>query len=269
MSSAAELLARRELLWNLTLRETRARYKRSVLGWTWSMLNPLATMLMYTFVFSVVFQTRAPIGDLSGLHSYAPFLLAGLLAWGFFNVSVGVGMESVVSNGPLVKKVAFPREHLVLAAIGAGLMTFAIEMGVLSVVLLFMGNFVLPYLPLVVVAAGLLALFAAGVSMALAAANVYLRDLKYLWTIVSQAWFFTTPIVYPASIAEERIPAWAFRIFENLPMAVTVRVFRRLLYDLRIPALTDWGLMTGYSVAALFAGWWVFRRLEGRFAEEL
>ena len=68
MSTAAELIARRELLWNLTLRETRSRYKRSVLGWTWSMLNPLATMLMYTFVFSVVFQTTAPLGDPSGMQ---------------------------------------------------------------------------------------------------------------------------------------------------------------------------------------------------------
>lgn len=269
MSSAAELLARRELLWNLTLRETRARYKRSVLGWTWSMLNPLATMLMYTFVFSIVFETKAPVGDPSGLRSYAPFLLAGLLAWSFFNVSVGVGMEAVVTNGPLVKKVAFPREHLVLSVIGAGLMTFGIEMAVLAVVLLFMGNFVLPFLPLVVVAAAVLACFAAGVSLALSAANVYLRDLKYLWTIVSQAWFFSTPIVYPVDRVEGRIPGWAFRIFQDLPMAVVVRVFRRLLYDLRLPALTDWALMVGYSVAALLAGWWVFARLEGRFAEEL
>ena len=269
MSTAAELIARRELLWNLTLRETRSRYKRSVLGWTWSMLNPLATMLMYTFVFSVVFQTTAPLGDPSGMQSYAPFLLAGLLAWSFFNVSVGVGMESVVSNGPLVKKVAFPREHLVLSVIGAGLLTFGIEMAVLAVVLLVMGNMVLPFIPLVIVAAAVLSCFTAGMSLALSAANVYLRDLKYLWSIVSQAWFFSTPIVYPISRVEGRIPDWAFQIYANLPMAVVVRVFRHLLYDLSIPPLVDWGLMLGYSLAMLFAGWWVFRRLEGRFAEEL
>ena len=122
---------------------------------------------------------------------------------------------------------------------------------------------------LVIVAAAVLSCFTAGMSLALSAANVYLRDLKYLWSIVSQAWFFSTPIVYPISRVEGRIPDWAFQIYANLPMAVVVRVFRHLLYDLSIPPLVDWGLMLGYSLAMLFAGWWVFRRLEGRFAEEL
>jgi ABC-2 type transport system permease protein len=139
----------------------------------------------------------------------------------------------------------------------------------LAVVLLVMGNMVLPFIPLVIVAAAVLSCFTAGMSLALSAANVYLRDLKYLWSIVSQAWFFSTPIVYPISRVEGRIPDWAFQIYANLPMAVVVRVFRHLLYDLSIPPLVDWGLMLGYSLAMLFAGWWVFRRLEGRFAEEL
>jgi ABC-type polysaccharide/polyol phosphate export permease len=269
VSSATELFARRELLWNLTLREMRARYKRSVLGWTWSMLNPLATMLIYTFVFGVVFDTEPPVGDPSGMQSYAAFLLSALLAWSFFNVTVNVSMASIVANSSLVKKVAFPREHLVLAAVGAGLMTFAIEVGVLSVVLMVLGNFVLPWLPLVVVAAVMLAMFTAGIGMALAAANVYFRDLTYLWTIISQAWFFMTPLVYPPSVVEARIPHWAFVIYDHLPMAVVARVFRNLLYDLRFPAMYDWGLMFGYSLVTLLAGWWVFRKLEGRFAEEL
>lgn len=269
MSSATELIARRELLWNLTLREMRARYKRSVLGWTWSMLNPLATMLIYTFVFSIVFDTEPPTGDPSGMKSYAAFLLSALLAWSFLNVSINTGMASIVANGALVKKVAFPREHLVLATVGAGLMTFGIEMGVLCVVLLLMGNFVIPWLPLVVVAAFLLAMFTAGIALALAAANVYFRDLTYLWTIIAQAWFFTTPLVYPPSIVEARISHTLFVIYDHLPMAVVARMFRNLLYDLRFPAALDWALLTGYAVVTLLVGWWVFTRLEGRFAEEL
>lgn len=269
MSAPAELIARRELLWNLTLREMRARYKRSALGWTWSMLNPLATMLIYTFVFSVVFKTEPPKGDPSGLHTYAPFLLAGLLPWTFLNVSVNVGMASVVTNGVLVKKVAFPREHLVLSTVGAGLLTFGIEMSVLAVVLLILGNFVLPWIPLVVVAALLLAMFTSGIALALGAANVYFRDLTYLWTIVAQAWFFTTPIVYPPSLVEGRLPGPLLRVYDHLPMACFARVFRNLVYDLRFPALADWGLLAVYSGVTLVAGWWVFSKLEGRFAEEL
>lgn len=269
MSSAAELFARRELLWNLTLREMRGRYKRSTLGWAWSMLNPLATMGIYTFVFGVVMDTRPPVGDPSGLSAYALFLLAGLLPWNFFNVSVNTGMGSIVGNGGLVKKVAFPREHLVISIVGAGLLTFAMELVVLSVVLLLAGNMVLPWLPLVVVAALLLAMFATGFGLALAAANVYFRDLTYLWSIIAQAWFFMTPLVYPPSVVRERVPGWLFTLFDNAPMAVVARVFRTLVYDLRFPDWADWGLMTGYGVLALLGGWWVFSRLEGRFAEEL
>ena len=88
MSSASELIARRELLWNLTLRELRGRYKRSMLGWGWSLLNPIAFMLVYTFAFSLILRATPQPGDPSGLSSYAFFLLCGLLPWSFFNVSV-------------------------------------------------------------------------------------------------------------------------------------------------------------------------------------
>jgi homopolymeric O-antigen transport system permease protein len=268
MSSAAELVARRELLWNLTLREMRGRYKRSALGWAWSMLNPLAMMGIYYFVFGQVFQ-QEEVGKPSGLNAYALFLLCGLLPWSFFAVSVSVSMSSVVANGGLVKKVAFPREHLVVSTVLAGLVTFGIELGVLSVVLLIMGNMVLPWLPVVVVTAALLSMFVTGLGLGLAAGNVYFRDLTYLWTIVVQAWFFLTPLVYPARLAEERLPAWAFRIYSDLPMAVAARMFRNELYDLRMPRLLDFVLLAGYGVVALAIGWWIFNRLEGRFAEEL
>ncbi len=269
MSSATELLARRELLWNLTLREMRGRYKRSVLGWAWSMLNPLATMVIYTFVFSVVLQTPPPLGDPSGLEQYALFLVCGLLAWNFVSISVTVSLTSIVDNGGLVKKVAFPREHLVVATVLSGLATLGFELVALTVVLLAFGNFVLPWLPLVVVTALIASLFATGLGLALAAANVYFRDLQYLWGIVTQAWFFSTPVVYPAYLVEDQVPSWVFQIYERLPMAVLVRVFRNLLYDLRIPSIVDYGYLLIYGIVALLAGWWLFDRLEGRFAEEL
>ena len=268
MSSAAELVARRELLWNLTLREMRGRYKRSVLGWAWSMLNPLAMMGIYYYVFGKILNNKQ-VGNPSGLDAYALFLLCGLLPWGFFAVSVSVSMSSVVANGGLVKKVAFPREHLVVSTVLAGLVTLGIELGVLSVVLLIKGNMVLPWLPVVVVTVALLSMFVTGLGLALAAGNVYFRDLTYLWTIVVQAWFFLTPLVYPASLAEGKMPAWAYRIYSDLPLAVAVRMVRNELYDLRMPRLLDFVLLAGYGVVALVVGWWIFNRLEGRFAEEL
>ena len=271
MSSATELFARRELLWNLTLRELRGRYKRSLLGWGWSLLNPIAFMLVYTFAFSVILDANPDPGDPSGLSSYAFYLLCGLLPWQFFNISVTSAMTSVVSNGALVRKVAFPREHLVISTIAAGLFTLAVEITVLSIALLVAGNMVLPWLPLVVLTSALLAVFATGFGLALAALNVYFRDMSYLWGIAVQAWFFSTPIVYPLVLAERQLAdhPTMLRIYNDLPMAVVVRIYRNLMYDLRMPRLIDYGLLAGYAVVALLIGWWIFDRLEGRFAEEL
>lgn len=271
MSSASELIARRELLWNLTLRELRGRYKRSLLGWGWSLLNPIAFMVVYTFAFSIILDADPAPGDPSGLASYAFYLLCGLLPWTFFNVSVTTAMGSIVANGALVRKVAFPREHLIVSTVVAGLFTLAVELLVLSAALLVADNMVLPWLPLVVLTSVLVAIFATGFGLALAAANVYFRDMTYLWSIVVQAWFFATPIVYPLSLVEERLadhPTF-LRIYNDLPMAVAVRIYRNLMYDLRMPRLLDFGLLTGYALVALLAGWWIFDKLEGRFAEEL
>lgn len=271
MSSASELFARRELLWNLTLRELRGRYKRSLLGWGWSLLNPIAFMLVYTFAFSVILDADPAPGDPSGLSSYAFFLLCGLLPWSFFNVSVSEAMSSIVSNGALVRKVAFPREHLVISTIFAGLFTLAVELTVLSIALIFFGNMVLPWLPMVVVTSLLVAVFAAGFGLALAAANVYFRDMTYLWSIAVQAWFFSTPIVYTPELVEEKFGSYPLlvRVYNDLPMAVIVRIYRNLMFDLRWPRLIDYGLLAVYALIAVLIGWWIFDKLEGRFAEEL
>ena len=269
MSSAAELVARRELLWNLSLREMRGRYKRSVLGWAWSMLNPLSTLIIYYVIFGKFMPQPKMVGNPSGLDNFAMLLLCGLLPWNFFSISVSVGMDSVVGNGGLVKKVAFPREHLVFSVVVAGLMTFGFELLVAGIVLQILGNFWLPYLPMIIVVAFILAVFTSGVALLLAAGNVYFRDLKYLWGIAIQAWFFLTPIVYSVDLARNKLHGWMFTIYNNQPMAVAVRVFRDLLYHLRMPAARDIAVLSVSAVVAFCIGWWVFSKLEDRFAEEL
>jgi ABC-type polysaccharide/polyol phosphate export permease len=271
MSSASELIARRELLWNLTLRELRSRYKRSILGWGWSLLNPIAFMLIYSFAFSLVLRATPDPGDPSGLSSYAFFLMCGLLPWTFFSVAVSTAMTAVVDNAALVGKVRFPREHLIISAIAAGLFTLAVELAVLALALLFVGNMVLPWLPLVAVTSALLGLFGIGFGLALSTAHVFFRDVSYLWSIALQAWFFATPIVYPPNLVEERLAdrPTVLRIYNDLPMAVVTRIYRNLMYDLRMPRLIDYGLLTVYAFSALLIGWWIFDRFEGRFAEEL
>jgi homopolymeric O-antigen transport system permease protein len=269
VSTLGELTRSRELFWNLTLRELRTRYKRSALGWAWSMLNPLATMLIYTFVFVTLLESNAPVGDPSGLKAYGLFILCAILPWNYMAIGVGTSMGTVIGNAGLVKKVAFPREHLVLASVAASLVTLFIELGVLSVVLLFFGRVDVLQIPGLVLAAALLSGFVIGLSLMLSAANVFFRDVTHLWGIVAQVWFFLTPVVYPPEIVEGKLPDWAFWVYEHLPMAIAVDLFRTLLYDGRYPSFAQYGYLLLWSAVMLWLGWGVFKKFAPRFPEEL
>jgi ABC-2 type transport system permease protein len=274
MAELAELSASRELMVNLTLRELRGKYKRSLLGWSWSLLNPLATMLMFTVVFQVFLHVRIPAGDPSGMTGFAFFLLCGLLPWNLLANSLGGAMSSLIINGNLIKKVYFPREVLVAANVASWVVSLLIELAVLCVALLIAGNMVLPWLPALVLLVALQALFTLGMALLLSVLNVYFRDVQHLMAIVLQLWFYATPIVYPLSVVPpnrrwlgHEIP---IRFLYRLnPMVRFVEVYRNLLYDLRLPSLADVAFLLAASAAALAVGLAVFARLEPRLAEEL
>jgi len=263
------VIASHELLWNLTLRELRTKYRKSVLGWSWSMLNPLATVAIYSFVFGHLFQAAAPIGTNSGIKVFALYLLCGLLPWNFFMLVTNTGMNSMLANAALVKKVSFPREVLVFANSLHGIVQFGIEMGLLTIALLIAGSIFLPWLPVVILQMFLLTLFATGLALGLAAANVYFRDLGYLWQIFTQVWFFATPIVYTPEIIEGRVPNWVEMIMKLNPMAVFVQGFRRSMYDGGFPGWDNLGACALVGVMAMLFGWSLFTKLSRRFAEEL
>lgn len=269
LEAPRRVIASHELLWNLTLRELRTKYRRSILGWSWSMLNPLATVAIYSFVFGHLFRAVPPTGDPSGRTAFALYLLCGLLPWNFFVLVTTSGMTSVISNAALVRKVAFPREVLVFANSLHGIVQFGIEMSLLVIVLVFSGPEVLLWIPLVLVQMLLILVFSSGVALAFSAGCVYFRDLSYLWQIGSQMLFFATPIVYTQDIVQDRLPGWIVTTLEWSPIALFVRGFRATLYDGRFPG---WLNLTGSAVAALVSltlGWIVFSRLSRRFAEEL
>jgi ABC-type polysaccharide/polyol phosphate export permease len=269
MSTLTQLNSSRELLWNLTLRELRTKYRRSVLGWTWSLLNPLATVVIYGFVFGRLLGSTAAKGDPSGLDNFALFLLCALLPWNFFTLVQNTAMGSILGNAGLVRKVAFPREVLPLAQLGHGMVQFSIEMGILAVVLVIFGSPILPWLPVTILLMIMLAAFAGGIGMALSAIGVYFRDLPYLWGIVLQVWFFATPIVFAPSLLESKLPSWAFRLLSLNPMAVFSAAFRRTLYDGRAPGAVSVLALGAISAVTLVIGWKIFERLSQRFAEEL
>ncbi len=261
--------AAHELLWNMTLRELRTKYRKSVLGWTWSMLNPLATVAIYSFVFGHLFGADAPIGVHSGVRTFALYLLCALLPWNFFMLVTNTGMNSMIGNAALVKKVAFPREVLVFANSLHGIVQFSIELLLLTVALVLAGSYFFVWIPVVLLQMLLLALFASGLALALAAGNVYFRDLGYLWQIFSQVWFFATPIVYMPALIEGKVPNWVEMIMKLNPMAVFAQGFRRSMYDNSFPGWDNLGACALVAVVSLVIGWSIFTKLSRRFAEEL
>ena len=265
----AELRQSRELFYNLTLRELRGKYKRSILGWVWSLLNPLSSMLVYTFVFGVVLKGNRPPDMPNGRSVFALYLLCGLLPWNFFAATTGGGLGALVGMSNLVKKVWFPREILVFSLTGAGLVQFGIEVGLLTVALLVAGNMVLPWLVPVILVSILLVLFAVGIALVLAAGYVYFRDLAYLWTIFTQIWFFMTPILYPPAIVTDQIPGWAHALYKANPMAVFVDAYREIMYHLSWPTLKQFGYLGSLALVSMAIGLTTFSRLSSRFAEEL
>ena len=278
MTTLAEYAASRELLGNLTQRELRGKYKRSALGWAWSLINPLSLALIFTFVFGVVFNGRLENNgnsELSGITAYPLFLLCGLLPWAFLANSIGGSIGSLVANANLVKKVYFPREILVASSVFSLLFTLVIEMSVLGVALLAFGNIWLKFLPLIVVVMLLQTVFAVGIGLLLAALNVYFRDVQHFVGIFMQLWFYATPVIYPITLLTDRLGDRTFLGFDVLtlyklnPMTAFVEMYHSMLFYLQWP---DWKLFLYAAVVSftmLGLGMLVFKRLEPRFAEEL
>ena len=270
--------ASREVLYNLTLREIRGQYKRTALGQLWSLANPLAAMLIYTFIFSFLFRLPLQEGEPSGLKSYALWLLVGLLPWMFFSRVMNMGTGVLVVNAPLIQKVYFPRAIMPLSLVGVVGFNWLFEMGVLVVALLFAGAFVLPWLPLVIVVMALLGLFAAGIALIFSVTNVNFRDVEHAVTVFTQIWLYLTPVIYPISLVEtqsERLGGLfgteitLLGIYEANPLVSYISAFRELLYDNRMPELQIWLGCIGWSILALGTGLALFARYEKRLAELL
>ena len=259
-------VAHRNLLYLLSLKELRTRYRKSVLGWTWSLLNPLSQMVIFTVVFLYIFLRQPPVGDPSGLEIFPLYFLAGLLPFQFFSISVSASIGSVQEGSSLIKKVAFPHEHLVLAIVIAQFVTLMIEMAVLAVAFLIFGQMVLPWLVPWLLLMVLVSLFTTGVALMLSAANVFFHDINYLWGIVVQVLFYTSPIIF---VTEEIPFAWLRAITNLGPTGSFVRASQEILYDGHWPSIGRWVQVGLYATVSFVAGAWIFNRLSPRFAEEL
>ena len=269
VNQLAELRRSKNLLWNLTLRELRSKYRRSFLGWTWSMLNPVSSMLIYWFVFGVVFGQTAPIGDPSGVNNYALYLLSGILPWGFFSLVTNLGLGSLLSNAGLVRKVYFAWETLVFSQVIFSFVQFCIEMALLSVVLIMVAGQIVLWVPVAFLLMVVLAVYASGFALALSASAVFFRDLRYLWTIIIQVLFFATPIIYPPDQLDGKLPPVVEFVLHWNPMAVFIDSFRQLLYHGHLPELVNLVYLVVSAIVSFIAGGAIFVKLSRRLAEEV
>lgn len=256
MLDLKELWAYRELLWVLTQRDIKVRYKQTVLGATWAVIQPVFSMVVFTVIFGNL--VKVP----SEGYPYAIFVYAALLPWTFFANAVGTSGGSLLGSAHLISKVYFPRLIIPLASVGGGLVDFAISFGVMLALMLYFGVgwsinlLAIPFLTVAVIFTAL------GIGTFLSALTVAYRDFRYVVAFLMQIWMYATPVVYPASVVPE---AWRWALFLN-PMAGLIEAFRSAF--LAKPFDTT-GLAISFSVAlALFLiGVAYFEKVERRFAD--
>ena len=278
-----EIVAARELLVAMVRKELKIKYKDSALGFVWSMLNPAMYLVIFYLVFSVFLGNGIPL--------FPIWLLSGLLVWNLFSSVLPSATSAVVGNASLVKKVAFPREVLPLASVGAGMVHFVLQCGVLLAGLLVFQHGINPaFFAIVPYALLVLIVLTAGLAIFLSAVNVYVRDSQHLLELALLAWFWMTPIIYPYRFVGDKLPGkglpeWLFMLNPLTPIVMT---FQRAIYNTTtakdingggpINMLPDVGvayhlvaltILLAASTVFLVLAMRLFRKLEGNFAEEL
>jgi lipopolysaccharide transport system permease protein len=244
-------------------REFQSKYRNTMLGAAWTVLNPLAMILVYTLIFSQVMQSRLP-GDASQ-YGYSIYLCAGVLTWGLFAEITGRAQNMFLEQANLLKKISFPRICLPVIVVLNALVNFGIIFGLFTVFLIASGQFpgavFLLLLPLLLLQVAL----AIGLGLVLGILNVFFRDVGQFFQIFIQFWFWFTPIVYPAAI----LPAELRPLLAWNPMAAVIQGYQTILLSARAP---DWSSLLPAAVLAVLLcalGMKLFRARAGEMVDEL
>jgi ABC-type polysaccharide/polyol phosphate export permease len=270
-----EIFEKRELIRSLVVRDLKARYKVSVLGFLWSLLRPLFMMVIFTIVFSRIFRW-----DIKMSAPYPIFLIAAILPWQFLTSALSAGAHSLIVNESLIKKVSLPREVFPIATVLAELVNLLLSLVVLIPFLAFfrigIGPWVL-FLPVVILVELFLVL---GITLLVSSLNVFFRDTVPLVDLGVMAWFYLSPVFYPVSMVEKHVSPALYKVFLINPMCPILTGFRKTLmegsfnpqsgfgYD-----VTQWlsyfGLTALFSILILVGGWSVFHALDKKLADTL
>jgi ABC-type polysaccharide/polyol phosphate export permease len=265
MTVYADLYRYRELFANLFRRDFQAKYKGSLLGVLWSLLNPLVLLGVYLVVFGLLFQN-------THIDHYPVYLLAGLACWIFFSVSLQSAARSMIDSAELIKKVRFPRQLVAFSMVATQAVTFALMIAILIVVsLVFVPDArstVWATVPLAIVFAA----FVAGVALLVACANVLYRDVEHILTAALLPWFFLTPILWSVSTLPEkaqRHPRLLNILQWGNPIAPPIAAVRDALWSGHLPRPAEVIYLVVATAVALVLGAVVFRSVDDRIAVEL
>ena len=255
--SVKEVIEYREMIKMMIHRDLRGRYKASVLGFTWTFINPFLQLLIYSFVFSIILR--------SNIEKYYLFLFVALIPWLGMSGSVMTSSTCIVSHPSLITKIYFPRRVLPLAAVATNIINMLFCMIVVLVVCLLGIGLEFRYLWYLIPAVFVEFILAFGIGLIVSSLTVYFRDLEHILSIFVLMWQFVTPIMYPLDMVPERFRT----VFMLNPMTPVVTIFRDVLYYKRAPELNS--ILAAFAIGTVFVvlGWALFGKLEKRFAEEL
>ena len=243
----------RELIWALALKEIKVRYKRSVLGFLWALLNPALMMVVLTLVFSTIMRFNVP--------HYSIFLLSVLLPWTFFSQSLSYAVDSIVGNADLVKKVSVPKLVFPVAAVLSNIINLLLSLIPLAILVPLLGHpfyWTWLYLPIPILA---LIIFTTGATFFFATANVFYRDVAHIVQVVLSAWFYITPIIYSVDMLPEKYH-WLFKLN---PIIYVINGFRLAVYYGMLPQLRSIVASFVCAFVALFIGFALFRKYQDYF----
>jgi ABC-type polysaccharide/polyol phosphate export permease len=248
------LLKYKELVVQFVSRSIKTRYKRSVLGVVWTLLNPLLTTIILTIVFSSVFRFQ--------MEHYAVYVLSGLLTWNFFSSTTSAAMGEMVWSGNLLSRIYVPKSVFAVSAIGTGLVNLVFSLIPLILIAVFLRVPIRPALLVLPIAIVLLSLFALGVGLLLATAAVYFADMVPVYNVLLTIWMYATPIIYPIEVVPPHL-AWILKLN---PLYYLLETLRKPLFEGVTPDFQTWLIAAGSAFLALILGGLIFTAKSDEYA---
>lgn len=249
-----DVIAFRDMIFQLVRRDIVTRYKRSVLGILWTMLNPLGTMLVLSIAFSQIFDMRGV---------YPAFIISNLVAFNFFSQTTTVALSSMLWGSDLFHRIYLPRTAFVISTIGTGIVNILFSLVPLVIIFLITKVPLTSTVVLLPVAILFLAAFALGFSLFLSAFVVFFPDIAEMYPILLTAWMYLTPIIYPEELLAGVLGGWLLRLN---PLYRLIRFFRLVTFDGQYPTLNEFLVAMLFSFGTLILGWIFFTKQSKKFA---